>query len=453
MPEYTQMQAFETGQVLGRSQLNILRDNDNYFNAIAARWIPCLHGPSVGGTPGQVYTTIWEGYHLLRADATYLGWLFIVSGGSSTSSTMRFLYYKDNGDAYEVAEETAAANQTETVIGALDLSTVDGITAGLHQVRFRLESDAGDPGAGMVRPPYTTMYGNTDYTFTIPPVVHDGDVGEAAHFNAWRANDEYFYHCLPTNPAFSMISKGDPTNGTGEIIWDGWSQYHDTHRQLNYRLKYSGDDNDNRLIIYYDYNGSNETYGTMDTPEEYVESSLELPASTYTENGWYRVVVEEQHTGGNPAAYTWVDYLYMSPLDDLVVSNLMGAFTPGYYVLGDTENRDRRLSLFTSWDNSLLYTLCSNSNVGRRDFAVRDDAALGPYDPISTHRLIHMYDFLWYRGTGIALRWGTDNVRSLEDAATDAAVMDLRAITGLAYGQHYTLDGNVDFAMEAVYNA
>jgi len=453
MPNYTKLQTFQTGQVVGRAQMNTLRDNDNYFYGLASRWRPCMHGPSIGGTAGQTTTHFWNGYHLLRDDATLLYYWFQIAGGAANGVTASFVYYKDNGTGYSVASGSANAGQTTTVSDSVDLSNVSGITAGLHQVRFTLTHDSSDTGSAVARPPYTTYTGNEAYT--TPPVIRDEATSAVSHFNTWRSNDEYFQACSPTNPAFHMISMGDPVDGDSEIIWDGWIPHSTAAEEVYYKVKFSTDANSNRLVIYYDYGGANQYYHVVDTPEVYETSSFALPSNTYQSNTWYRVVVKEQRTNGNPGAYVWVDYLYMGPRSTLEVTGAVPDFTVGAWVYGDDTKYPTRLAQLSNWDNTIFKALCWNALVGRADFAVRDDTALGPYNPITTHRLVHIYDFLWYRGTGLALRWGGDNSRSLPDtdATNPVLVMDLRSVTDLTYGQHYRITGNVDFAQEAVYSA
>lgn len=456
MPNYTKMQTFTDGQIVGRGQLNTLRDNDNYFWGLASRWRPCFEAPIVEPIAGSAYD-FWNGYHLLRDDAMTLYWWFQVTGGATHSTTGIAYYYKDNGTAYELEEITAAAGQTATsTVGwqGLDLSGVSGISAGLHRVRFRMFYSSDDSGTGQARPPWTTYTGSE--VFTVPPVIRDEAVSKVGDFNTWRTNDEYFQACSPTNPAFHMIHRGEPTNDDSQIIWDGWNVHTSGIEDLYYSVYFSTDDNNNKLHIYYDYGGSNQTYAVVDTAGSTQTGHLSLTSGTYTNNAWYRVVVEEQRTNGTPGALCYVNYLYMTgDPSGFTLYDPMPDFTVGDWMYGDDDRYPERLQLFSAWDGRIFKALCWDASVGRADFAVRDDTSLPPYAPWTTHAIKHIYDFLWYRGTGVALQWGSDNNRSLPDTDSDnpVLVMDLRSLTNLAYGQHYRITGNVDFAQEAVYSA
>jgi len=452
MPYYTGLQEFESGQIIGRATMGVLRDNDNYFWGLATRWRPWLHTPPIGGTAGQTTTTAWDGYHLLRSDATNLRYWFQVEGGATHTATATLYYHKDNGDAYEVDADTAPAGATRYVYGQTDLSDVSGITAGLHRVRLVLSHDSSDAGTVILNTPYTTYTGSQ--VFKVPPIIKDKATSSATAFNIWRNNDEYFNACCPNNPAFIMVNKGDPVSGSGEVIWDGRVLHNTVAEGIYYKVKFSTDDNNNRLLIFYDYGGTNEYYHVVDTPAVYEESNFDLPADTFTNRTWYRVAVVEQRTAGNPGAFCWIDYVYSGPSSRLTTTTPMADFTPGQWVYGDTTGETTALQRLSDWDNAIFPAMCYSATFGRTDWAVRIDDAVGPYNPVFKHRLKHIYDFLWYRGTGIAMEW-TDGSRSLPDtdSSNPVKVIDLRSVSDLAYGQHYTLRGNVDYAAEAVYSS
>jgi len=454
MPNYTQLQAFEAGQIIGRATMGVLRDNDNYFYGLANRWMPWMHAPIVKGTAGQVTTHFWQGYHLLRDDATLLHYWFWIMAGSTHSVTGVLRYYDDNGDAVVIKTLTAAAGATNSYGTSVDLSDYATISAGLHEVRFTLTHDSSDVGYAVARPPYTSYTG--DEAFDSGAFPHDGITSNLSHFNTWRANDEYFQACAPNNPAFHMVQARHTINSSSYMVWDGYMRHSVGHEQVNFKVKFADDSNNNRLVIYYDFNGDVDQYSySVTTAGSYIESSFELPANTYTHNNWYRVTVRELRDAATPGTYCWVDYLYMSPPDDLDVSDyLMDDFTPGQWVYGDTDLQSTRLMNLTNMDYLIFATMCRNATIGRMDYAVRNDSPTDYYQPRWTHRLIHVYDFLWYRGTDVVMEWGTDSTRSLPSTDTDnpVLVMDLRSISELAYGQHYTLSGDIDYACEAVYS-
>ena len=139
MPTYTQLPSFTDGQILGRAQLDILRDNDEYFHAMAYRWRPVVNTMSNDPVAGQTDHTAWTGYIWIPSDATKISYWYEAQGGSSSITTRLSLYYGDGttavGDGNIIQQAVGTSTLTPVANNYIDLATalgVSSIDAGLY---------------------------------------------------------------------------------------------------------------------------------------------------------------------------------------------------------------------------------------------------------------------------------------------------------------------------------
>ena len=442
MPTYVKPQQFESGQVLGRAALDILRDNDEYFYGLTRRWhcIPC----TMSNTPlaGQTSYTAWLGWLYVDNNATLLQY-----GISATPvvDTIRvyLTLYNSAGSGVNIVDQNCHTGGSTNISGSRDLSTLSNWDGeGLYQLKLRCTKDSNDaPGLGFTFPPHCTYTGS--YSFTSPPTISDGNVSSASHFNTWRSNDIYFNACKPRQPAFSGMARA---GSSGATLWSGYV-YHWGNR-LYYSVGMSATGN-GKLQIVYDYGGSNEVVRESAAG---AESYYDLTGS-YTMGQAYPVAVRLLNDGGSGVVY----YLYTYPVPGVAeISGYpythVGDLAVGQYVYGSTPGRDTRLQLFSDNDNYIFRAMCRNASTGRRDYFVRVPRfeRLGGTDK-GDLRLIRRYDTLYYRTSGATMEWGADNSYSLTDYDDDNPyqTLDLTAMNDLPYGTIYKISGSiVDFAME-----
>jgi len=454
---YQEPSLYVDGQIIGRSNVGLHADNDNYFNGLADRYVPILYSPRLNGLDGRTIIRPFDGYIYLRADAMRFHWSFWAYAGSGATTTTIYIV-DDNSNGYEADTLSLSAGNSSTAYGNVDLSSISGYTfsAGWHQVYLEVVKVSGDTGAyAQCWPPFCT-YTSTDYTYPVPTYVYDGLLSRRRDFNKWRQADMYFWQCKPVNPAFLEIQYNLTNAASPFTIWDGFIRHY--HEQIRYKLYCTNKTYE--FYIIYDYGGSNETTEQIEfTSSETQEGTFDLPAGTFNFGETYRVAVRVVSGNGNVYSQNKVIYLFAAPKSgyeghnpqtktgDAEYFNVMADLSPGAYVYGNTTGYSQKLVNLTYNDVNLFERLCWNATVGRIDWAVRNDVTtyITPGTITLTHRLKRIYDTLYYRGTSVVMRWGDGQSKTLEDGA---GTVDLRQVPDLLYGQQYYLEGSVDYAAE-----
>ena len=441
MPDYTKPTLFTTRQILGRGNLEVLRDNDDFFWAMAHALTP-IPGNLNSTTASQA---LFDGWHYYRADATDLDYYVTLNAGGGTL----YLYY-DYGGIHEqqpVVDTSTAGTVTSDVRGLYDIAAEDSTPRpeGIYRVYCYVNG-----GTGYCRPPYTTYTGDEYFHPPFAPI--DGTVSQAAMLNQIRGNDIYFNACRPVNIAFGGMRR----SGSSKNCWDGYAYHRGTRLYYRISLPSNWDDGVDSFSLHYDYGGANQqellSWTTAGTRESYVD--LDTTSYTYTPGQRYRVTARV-----NSGRYPDVQYLFMEPQTTDVGPGmsasdwgytLMDDFGVGQWVYGNTAGQLTRLRLFHDNAKMIFSALCTSAKVGRRDYAVRKPSVT--IDSVTYKgdlRIVHRYDTLVYRSLSGEMSWGT-NTESLSDYTADDAYMtlDLRSLD-LAYGQVYKISGEpVEFAAE-----
>lgn len=453
MPDYTQLQAFETGQVLSRAQLEILRQNDEYFHGLAYRWRTVPNCTCDSPLAGQTSLTAWTGYVYIPADCKMLSYWYDVTGGSASVTSYLTLYASDGSTAVgtgNVAQKAAAAGVTETVSGTVNLETVLGttITTGLYCLKLRAAKDSNDDTMSLAWRAAPCLLYTGSLSYTSPPTITDGNTSTAGHFNAWRSNDLYFAANQPVQGAFS----GCDIDGAAATmtLFDGYIPHFGT--RVYYSVTFTLNNAGEKIQIVYDYGGGGQQTiletGTTGTHTSYTDLT-----STHTAGTWKRVVVRLLNGGDGTVNYL---YVHPQPGDEDEASTphaytIMPAFTVNQYVYGSTSGQNTRLQLFSNNDRHILTYLCENVTVGQRIYPVRlpEYVRLGGTDKADL-KLVRRYDTLYYRTSGAVLEWGDGQSQSLTDydSSNGYYSLDLNSLTGLAHGSVYTITGTVHYAAE-----
>jgi hypothetical protein len=453
---YESPPTFETGQVLGRANLGILRDNDDFFRGLADRYRCIPYGASRSWIGDETEQVVWDGYHYLEADALTLYYHLTLAGRDTAGHA--HLYYNWDGDVGSPGGTLIATiSSNGTSSSSYDLSTFHGTNGdGLYRVGCVMHRDADGEDENLnttCRAPYTVYTGAKSYS--TPPTITDGNAGTAAHLNTLRNNDLFFNDCTPRQPGFVGMERSYLASEHSLILWDGWIKHRSTEMYWYIGMVPGDGDNNadsNQITIKYDLDGTPETVKTH-TTNGTSESHATL-AGSYTIGNWYRVQVEQtrsSHASGYNCTGS-VYYLYMAPPQDSegeTAFTLMDEFTENQWVYGDTAGQDTRLELLSDNDTYIIERLCwDDDEVGRLDFAVSKPAfiRLGGTDT-GDYRLQRRGNTLYYRGTELTLRWGTDNNEGLDDAA-DCSTFDLNSID-LPHGTIYRVTGTtLEYAME-----
>lgn len=440
MPDYTKPTEFRTGQLLGRANVGILRDNDDYFWGLAHGW------RAIPGNLCDVDSngTIFDGWHYYKADATNLDYYVTMDAGGDPGSRVRLYYdYDDDHHQHIVRDPSTATTVTSDTLGYFDIAATD--TADGYPDRpeglYRVVVAASGGVTGYARPPFTVYTG--DQTYGTPPAQSYGGIGPASFYNRVRSNDLYFNDCQPTNPAFSGMRR----SGSSVNCWDGWDYHHGT--RIYYRVvipaNWGGGDS---FAIHYDYGGAGQedvvTLTTAGTHESYYDLT-----GTFTPGARYRVTARVD-SGRLPD----VQYIFVEPQTTDVGPGYIAA-NWDYFVMGEfavqevvTWDMMPRTIFTTNHENYLINdkhifsALCTSAKVGRRDYAVRaPTVALNSTTYTGDLRIVHRYDTLVYRTLDGELVWD-DNNESLDDYTSDDAyqVLDLRGLD-LQYGQVYKIVG------------
>ena len=432
MPNYTRPTEFTTGQLLGRANLGVLRDNDDYFWGLAHGW------RAIPGNVNDPDDVLFDGWHYYQTDATELSYYVTMTSGTS----VRLWYDYDGGFEQRkiVHRTTAGATHPGNVLVSDDISkhsvTEEDRPEGLYRVY------AVAIGDGYCEPPYTTYTGGLSYgQATVPG---DGGISSVGFFNRIRSNDLYFNDCKPINIAFSGMRASNASP-----CWDGYVYHHGT--RLYYRINLPvGFGNGDDFVLWYDYGGANQqkllhwtTYGPR---EDYVD--IVTDGYSYTPGTRYRVTATN-----NSGIVSEVQYLFIEPQTTDVGPGMlpvewgytvMDEFTVGNYVYGSMPIATDRVALLRECDRHIFSALCHSAAIGRRDYAVRRPV-FGSFS--GDFRICHRYDTLLYRTTSAEMTWG-DNTEHLDDYGDDGyETLDLRGLD-LAYGQVYKISGGLQYAAE-----
>ena len=137
--EYVKPLTFSTGQVLGRANLGVLRDNDDYFNALADRYIPVPAGQVTAWESDTVSRVAWDDWHLKRTDMDTLYYYAELANDDAGHPTTLTATYDYNDDVNDTQMFTRAATGTSS--GTVDVS---GFPNGLYRVTFIMTRGGGD---------------------------------------------------------------------------------------------------------------------------------------------------------------------------------------------------------------------------------------------------------------------------------------------------------------------
>ena len=446
MISYVEPPVVATGQILGRSYLGILRDNDEYFMGLADGLRCVNRGEYKTWIGTETSIDIWDGYHLKATDTETLNYYFVLSGSDGDPTAVTLYYYdlETPPGAHVVAHEHANG----TYSGTFDLSGYDD---GVHRVLCRMtrpDYTASTIAYVKFRPPYSIYTGAQAYT--APVTITDGDVGEAADFNTWRTNDLYFNACKPRQPAFSGMTRAHVGDATTTVIWDGWIKYHEHHTLLHYSLNMESTLAGSHMVLIFDADGAREVCYTKNAAGA-EEGTYDVGA--YVNGTFYRVTVELHRTDTTYNPTGTVYWLRMGPAvgDEMAGFTLMDDFTVGQSVYGSTAAQLTRLDYLSDNDAVIRPALTWDASHGRLDFAVESPyyERLGGTD-YGNMRLLHQSDLLYYVGAG-DVKWGDTGSCKLEPTTTTDPylILDLTTLADFPYGLTYFIYGQgCDFAME-----
>lgn len=445
MPNYTRPTAFSRSQLLGRANLSILRDNDDYFWGLAHGWraIP-------GNLNEEVENgTLFNGWHYYKPDATDLDyWIY----KDANDNTRVHLYYDYGGtNQIQVANMNRTGALTSDTLGLYDISVGGTREEGLYRVYCKAKYG----GSGHCRPPFTVYTG--DESYGTPPLQLDGALSNHGFYNRVRSNDLYFNECKPTNIAFSGMARWGV--GAAKNVWDGYDYHFGTRIYYGIHLPGNWDDGNDWCRLYYDYGGTNEQkILDLDTGGYYASyCDIDTTSYSYTPGQRYRVTCRS-NSGFAPVVY----YLFVEPqpmdrgpgiLATEWRYRLMDEFIVGDIVRGRMDwpfdPLPTEISLLSDNDRHIFSALCASAKIGRRDYAVRSPSVwMGGVNYTGELRIVHRYDTLVYRTSGSTMNWGGTS-QSLDDYGDDGyETLDLRGLD-MAYGQTYAIrGGTVDYAAE-----
>lgn len=440
MSDFVRVQAFTDGEILSRVPYSTLFDNDGYFHGMADAWQPVVNGISRGYLGTEESIIVWDGYHVLSSDATLLNYQIALSNADAGHPSTLALYY-DYGGAGQVTVDSR--DTTGVTTDTYDLS---GFAAGFYRVTAILSRAAGDVGYGAgatVPPPYTTYTGAL--SFAAAAACGDGTVGTAAdHFNAWRANELYFYDQLSSHPPFNSVRRGYNASESELVIWYGWIVHR--FRRIRYRAWLRENAGGNVLTLYYDYGGANEyAFATLNTETE-VETYADLPDATYTPGTAYVVAAVITRTDTAQDTDARLRYIMESPITATAGYTSLGTLAAEQYVFGDTAGEATRAELLTANQANL------DGRLVRRDYAMRKATYSDTAESTWMYWMCHRHPLLYYRGTHLVLKYGNASdyvsLPDTDDGDNQYRIYDLRQVDGLIRGVHYHIEGTPEYACE-----
>ena len=111
---YIQPRAFATGDIVGRSNVGVLLDNDNHFNGLADRYRVPVHAPTLSARAGRTSEIMWIGHHYMTPTAK-TGVYHVEIRTGSYPVTWRLMY----GGIAMLGPRTTAAGLCVPAIGPL----------------------------------------------------------------------------------------------------------------------------------------------------------------------------------------------------------------------------------------------------------------------------------------------------------------------------------------------
>ena len=200
--DYVAPPTFTTGQILGRANVGILVDNDDYFNGLADRHIPVPAGVVTAWESDTVSRLAWDGYHLKREDMDTFYYNAAIDSDVGTYLTTLTGYYDYGGGSQT---QMFSINGDDSASGSIDISGFGD--DGLYRVTFVMtRGGTGTDAVATIRAPYSIYTGALSYTAGYS--IADSATGTAAHFNRWADNDRYFQAVTPSQvPVSGMCTE------------------------------------------------------------------------------------------------------------------------------------------------------------------------------------------------------------------------------------------------------
>ena len=450
MPAYHIPQLIQHKQVLGRAHLGNYLDNDRYFHGLGDRLRPIptgVYNASCVGTETQAY--VWSGYHLLREDSLDFYYNHSLSG--ATGATLKMYYNTVPGDEDSTTLIDAATcqitsnGQDKSASGYYRLS--DYTRPGIYGVVFKLDrnncADGGNAVAtATVYPPYST-YRGAIYYVAGPQLINglDSTVGQ---FAAWRNNDIYFNAMRPPQAPFLCTADSwSYTTGGTQTIWAGFLPGLGVDTTLYYYLAVTSasptNSDDNSIYVALDGTKISATeVKPVSTDSDSRESSVSIGVTDKETWHRYEVVMKRTGTETDNASGT-VYYLWLGPTNPNAEFRDMGDLDVGQYMFAEPNYRiTSPMQYLTRNDRSIV------GRLDRRDWAVKSHLSTKG----NSYKFQRVYDWLYYRGTSLKMSWGNGSM-NLEDVTDGYGSQDLVNVKGLHYGMTYTIEGTLDFALEA----
>ena len=435
--EYVKPLEFSTGQVLGRANLGVLRDNDDFFNGLADRYITIPAGIRTRWA-GTVSYVCWDGWHLKRTDMDTLYYYAELSNDDAGHPTTLEGWYDYNDDHNDTQMFTR--NTTGTSSGTVDLSAFPN---GLYRVTFIMTRGGGDTAynaTATIRAPYTIYTGAEAYA--AGDTITDGNVSAASSFNKWRSNDLYFDAITPSQVA-SAGMVGRTTSASTDIeLFNGYDKWHPDHTRLYYRVYLDEFDADN-VTIYYDADDVDGIQSTSIGAEGWTTSHWDVPDGGFTKGNWYRVRVVLEPSVNAGWRFGAVDYLWITAASLDASYTVMDPFTVDQFVYGSTAAQLTRLDYLTDNDASIYDRLTWGAAIpGRMDHTCYEPehrATGGWY--YGNYRLKRRGDTLYYRTLGAEMVLPDGSTQGLEDhdsTSGDYNTLDLNSID-LPHGSEYII--------------
>jgi hypothetical protein len=465
--EYVKPLEFTTGQILGRATLGVIRDNDDFFNGLADRYITIPAGQVTSWQSDNINRVAWDGWHLKRTDMDTLYYYAELANDNGAEPTTLVGWYDYNDDFNDTLMFTRSATGTSS--GTVDLSAFPN---GLYRVTFLMSRTAGwDDATVKIRAPYTIYTGGLSYA--AGTAMADASTPTAADFNKWRSNDLYFNAITPSQVA-AVGMCGETTTGSNDIeLFNGYDKWHPDHARLFYRVYLDEFDNDN-ITIYYDADDVDGIQSVSIGTEGWTVSHWDIPDGGFTKGNWYRVRVVLEPSVNAGWRYGELSYLWITAasLAAEVPYTVMDPFTVDQFVYGNTVGQGTRLQLLTDNDASIYDRLSWGAAVpGRMDHACFEPEfhGFGGGWWYGNYRMKRRGDMLYYRTLGaeiVMLGGGTQGLEDHDGTSGDYNILDLNSVniphgsvyiirrasyTGLgdlAVGGGQVTDETLEFAME-----
>ena len=243
-----------------------------------------------------------------------------------------------------------------------------------------------------------------------------------------------------------------------QVVWKG-ADIHDSRcSRIWYKVGgYAYEAGDLYLQITYDAEGAEEQLLPVEPPHSTNGKPLTTTwqdwegyadiSGSYTEGVTYSIEVRMVRNNlSQTTGEATVEYIFIGPASAASM-NEPGERTVGGYVYGSGAGGGVETLQYLAENDIDIH-----GELVRRDWAVRkceELPALGHYGTW-LYYLRRRGDFLYYRGQGAKVVYANgEKSASLKDTEdSDYLIQDLNAITGLHPGMYYTIEGNIEFAME-----